>query len=33
MADPQKNTVSYKFEGMEGDGVIENPIRDAIVKL
>ena len=34
MADPKgKNTVSYKFEGNEDDGVNENPIRDALVKL
>ena len=34
MADrKEKNTVSYLFEGEEDDGVTENPIRDALVKL
>ena len=34
MADPkEKNTVSYYFEGKEDDIVIENSIRDALVKL
>ena len=29
----EKNTVFYSFEGQEDDGVIENPIRDALVRL
>ena len=29
----EKNTVSYSFEGEEDDGVIENLIRDALIKL
>ena len=34
MVDPkEKIMVSYYFEGKENDGVIENPIRDALVKL
>ena len=34
MTDPkEKNTVSYYFESEEDDGIIENLIRDALVKL
>ena len=34
MTDPnEKNTVSYLLEGEEDDGVIENLIRGALVKL
>ena len=29
----EKNMVSYKFEGQEDDGVLENLIHDALVKL